>query len=84
MRGCQTQLNPSLCDPEVTPLPLAVPRSMRVYSVSYINKNTQITDVYFLALVSHPLCLLVHGAGLIIPVIWGSVLVLVRIAPWAA
>lgn len=57
---------------------------MRVYSVSYINKNTQITDVYFLALVSHSLCLLVHGAGLIIPVIWGSVLVLVHIAPWAA
>lgn len=58
--------------------------SMRVYSVSYINKNTQITDAYFLALVSHPLCPLVHGAGLIIPVIWGSVLVLVCIAPWAA
>lgn len=50
---------------------------MEAYSVSYINKNTQITDACFLALVSHPLCLSVHGAGLIFPVIGCSVLVLV-------
>lgn len=56
---------------------------MEVYSVSYINKNTQITDAYFLALVSHPLCLLEHGAGLIIPVI-GAVSLFLFACPWAA
>lgn len=36
---------------------------------------------YLLAIVSHPLCFLVHGTGLITPIIWGSVLVIAFMTP---